>query len=295
MEALPGRPGLEDPPLRQPDARGRAGAAARGPLQRHRSHVDRGPALLPLRSRRRVQPLRLRPRQEDGEPPHRSRGLPGAGRVRGRRPRRLRAGRLPAPARPPDHDRHAPPSRGERGPGGAPAALGQGGEVDSRGEPLAHGDPRRPRVPRGDRDPAPGEGRRSQPHPQSGRARAVPRLVARRTHDRLLLRRERRVRAAHRPPGRQGRREEGAPPGRRVLHGSRVVARREAARLLGQLPLPLDRGRGHGPAAEDLEQRPLRARSRLAAGVVARFAVPRLYPEHEDLPESGLPLLARRR
>ena len=47
----------------------RAGPAAERPLQRHRPDVDRRPALLPLRPRRRVQPLRLRPRHEGGDAP----------------------------------------------------------------------------------------------------------------------------------------------------------------------------------------------------------------------------------
>ena len=68
--------------------------------QRRRPDVDRRHGLLPLRSRRRVQPLRLRHEEQAGPPGDEARRLSGAQRRLRRRPHRLRAGRRAARARP---------------------------------------------------------------------------------------------------------------------------------------------------------------------------------------------------
>ena len=91
-----------------------------------------GRLLLPVRPGRRVQPLRLRSRDEGRGAADVSRGLPGAERLRGRRPARLRAGRLRAPPRPGDGCLHAPEARRRLRPRRAAPPLGEGDEVDPR-------------------------------------------------------------------------------------------------------------------------------------------------------------------
>ena len=84
----------DDGPRRREDP------AARRALQRRRPEVDRRHGLLPLRSRRRVQPLRLRHRAEEGAATHDDADFPVLDIERRRRQAHLRAGRLSARADP---------------------------------------------------------------------------------------------------------------------------------------------------------------------------------------------------
>ena len=189
----------------------------------------------------------------------------------------------------------------EGGGGGRPrraaAALGEGCEVDPRRQPLPVGRPRRPGVPGRDRDRAPGEGRRPQPHPLARRPRALSRLVPRRGVDRLRLRRERRVRAAPRGPGRERRGPRASPRGSGLLRRPSLVAGFEDDQLRRQRSDDLDPRRRHreadpGRRGRGLRAPPLPARGQ---GLVAGLALARLHPQHADLPQRALPLLGRRR
>ena len=104
VEALPRRADRAHPALRRRDARRRAGARSRPAAATTRDPMWVGePPVLPLRPRRRVQPLRVRPGDEGGrDAAHDSRRFPGALGERRRRPDRLRAGRLREPPRPGD-------------------------------------------------------------------------------------------------------------------------------------------------------------------------------------------------
>ena len=178
-----------------------------GRLQRHRPHVDRPDGLLPLRPRRRVQPLRVRPGDQEGRaatPSHADFPVDdasaGAGKViyeqagylhvfepgasqptaaQGRRGRR--------PGRDASAVRRATSSAirsADISPTGKRVVLEYRGEIVT--VPAKKGDPR-------NLTETPGVHER------------VAGLVARRQVDRLLLRRLGRVRPARPAPGRQGR------------------------------------------------------------------------------------------
>ncbi len=138
------------------------------------------------------------------------------------------------------------------------------------------------------------EGRRPQPHADARRPRALAGLVARRQVDRVLLGRGRRVRPRARGAGRQGRAAADRAQGRRLLRAAQVVARLEEAELRRQLARALRGRRRERQADARLERAALRPGRRAAPLLVARLALARLHPQHGDLLQPALPLLARR-
>ncbi len=99
VEALPRGSGLAGMDLRRRHPCDRESPATGGTRQRRRSGVDGRRGLLPLGSRRRVEPLCLRHEIQGGPAPDAPRGFSGDECFRRRRPRRLRAGGIPPPAR----------------------------------------------------------------------------------------------------------------------------------------------------------------------------------------------------
>ena len=183
--------------------------------QRHRPDVDRRHRLLPLRPRRRVQPVRLRHEEQAGAAAHDARRLSRCSTASARaaaasstnRPDvlhlldpadRRRARRLTIGVASDLRETRPRFAKGARwirdaalSPTGARAAF------DFRGEIVT----------------VPGEKGDVRNLTNSvGRARSLSGVVARRPLDRLVLRRDRRVPALHRQPGRQGRaaRDQGA-------------------------------------------------------------------------------------
>ena len=176
--------------LRSSDARGRAGPAAGGALQRHRPDVDRRHGLLPLRPRRRVQPLLLRPGTKKVEAAHEVHRLPG------------RSTRAPAAARS-SSSRPATSTCSTRRPGNEPPAEDRrrGRLVETRprfvkGRSTSADAPLSPtgaraafEYPRRDRHRPAEKGDARNLTNTPGANERSPGLVARRQVDRLLLRR----------------------------------------------------------------------------------------------------------
>ena len=221
MASRPSRTGSSRPPGRREAPDARAAARHHGPRARARNHhqAQRGPDELHRRGRR---DLRAQPHRHPGARGLHLRGLPLAGRVRGRDPGGGRvAGRPGADAEQPlsgdgrgsrDHpgpqqDRSArrrarEAGAGDHGPdrgqaGGDPGRLGQGGD-------------RRPGAARGDRGPGAAAARQ--------RGGAAPR-----PHLRFVLRPLPRRDPEHPGGGRHGARGDGdrlrRPPGRRLPRG----------------------------------------------------------------------------
>ena len=129
VEALPRRHALAHLGLHAASHDDRANPAAGGTLQRPRPEVDRRHGLLPLRPRRRVQPVfAYDPRSQEREAAHASfDDFPVLDAGRRRRQDRLRAGRLPAPLRS-SHGGEPRAAEGRRAdrPARDPAALREG-------------------------------------------------------------------------------------------------------------------------------------------------------------------------
>ncbi len=239
VEALPRRPVLAALDLHVRQSLDRKDPAAPFALERRRPDVDGRHHLLPLRPRRRVQPLRLRHEDEGGQARHEARRLSRAVGCGRRGPHRLRAGGISPHARPADRLHEAADDRRRSRPGGLAPAFRQGREVHPLGLALALGLARGLRVPRRDPDAARREGRRAQSHAVPGRARPLADLVARRQVDRVFLRRVGRVPALRPLAGRQGRGQEAQAPGLRLLRSARLVAGQQEDRLHRQLLEPL--------------------------------------------------------
>ena len=265
VEELSRRHGLADlgPQARRPVARGDPQARRR--LQRHRADVDRRDGLLPLRSRRGVQPVLVRSRLEDGHAMHPPRRLPDRQRLgRGRQGRstsrpagfigstRRTASRTGSrSAWPPTSPRPglampATPSISASvgiSPSGKRAVLEYRGEIVT--VPAKKGDSARP-----DRD--------------ARRPRTLAGLVAGRQVDRVFLRRDRRISVGRPPAGRQGGRPVVSHQGLRLLRTAGLVARQQEDRLHGQRPHPLLDRPGHRRRQADRRRADLRTEPGLA-------------------------------
>ena len=179
---------------------------------------------------------------EAGPAGHPSRRLPGPEHRRRRRPRRLRAGRLSAPARSGERPGEEADVRGSVRSARNARALRARRRSGSATASLSPSGARAVFEFRGDIVTVPAEkGRRPQPDADHRRPRADAGLVARRHAHRVLLRQERRVPARRRAAGRQ--RRAASLSRSRATDSTRTRSGRPTAR---RSPTPTTRSRSTG-------------------------------------------------
>ena len=151
VEAVSRRHGLAAVAVQREGARDREDPAAGGAAPTTPIRCGWATPSTSVGPRRRVQPVRLRYEEQAGPAAHAPRRLPGADRLVGRRPHRLRAGRIAAPVRSARRNREEADDRRALGPAGDPAAVREGREMDPRRGAVADRRPGGVQLPRRDR------------------------------------------------------------------------------------------------------------------------------------------------